>query len=94
LFAAFTQELKFTAFTKLFRSRVDPEFVTAVLASLACVGDTVPAGSDDSKACADTIHKFVGALTKTPSFDMTTMMFTSAEKKGEELRSWRCLGHL
>jgi hypothetical protein len=76
------QDLKFAAFPKLFRSQVDPDLVTAVLASVASLGDSVPAASADAKTFSDTIHKFVGALTRTPSFDMTTMMFTPSEKQG------------
>jgi hypothetical protein len=77
-FIVASQALKFGSFAKLFRSTVEPDLVTSILAVVA----KHTASGDGDEAAGAGMHKLIVALTNTPSFDMTVMMFTTADKAG------------
>lgn len=95
LFAKYIQNIKFGKFPKLFRSQVDPAVVTKVLHgvdSALCAPDgTAPAGVDEPLPVA-TALRFINALAKTPTFDMTVMMFTKEDQSAAKSILLKCGG--
>ncbi len=79
------QALKFAGFPKLFRTQADPGLISSILSTVAgYVTGAAPLSPEEAAECADALCKLVESLARTPSFDMSVMMFTRADKAGAE----------
>lgn len=76
-----SQKIKLASFRKLFRSQVDPGVITGVLTAL-CAYFSADAPTDGKRVLSPNVAlRFLHVLSRTPSFDMTTMMFTATDRQ-------------